>query len=383
METAGSDARRFFVVPDRSRPLIARADRSPFQLWPKRVFQPLGRGFLPEPVLRRGVSQLGGRPRQPGACVAASLEEEATHDKPVHSPDAFVRHRVPDGRRPDRRLAGSGNRTDPRQPASRRQRRRPPASKPETVEQRIATLKTALKITPDQEPKWTRSPQAMRDNASHDGKAGRTTKRAIPPEKHDGRRRPEDLSGIHRGPSRRAEEPELGLQVALRLDAARPEEERRPWCSRSYDAVEAGVSRVRRSIMTAETASHWRPSLALGTLAFAGLAAPASAAWWGDGRWHEDNRWHDNNPLLRLPLPAPPVIYAHAVQLRLLRAAGGLRQRAGLLDHHPAVRAEHEGRRAAMPAVFHCAVHGPYWRQRECRTIGAEQSRSCAQRRSP
>jgi hypothetical protein len=42
METAGSDARRFFVVPDRSRPLIARVDRSPLQLWPKHVFQPLG-----------------------------------------------------------------------------------------------------------------------------------------------------------------------------------------------------------------------------------------------------------------------------------------------------------------------------------------------------
>ena len=39
------------------------------------------------------------------------------------------------------------------------------SSKPETVEQRIATLKTALKITPDQEKKWDGVAQAMRDNA--------------------------------------------------------------------------------------------------------------------------------------------------------------------------------------------------------------------------
>ncbi|HSS85869.1 MAG TPA: Spy/CpxP family protein refolding chaperone [Reyranella sp.] len=56
------------------------------------------------------------------------------------------------------------------------------SSKPETVEQRIATLKTALKITPDLEPKWTKVAQAMRDNASAMEKLV-ATKRAIPPEK--------------------------------------------------------------------------------------------------------------------------------------------------------------------------------------------------------
>ena len=56
------------------------------------------------------------------------------------------------------------------------------SSKPETVEQRIATLKTALKITPDLEPKWSKVAQAMRDNASHMEKLV-ATKRAIPPEK--------------------------------------------------------------------------------------------------------------------------------------------------------------------------------------------------------
>ena len=56
------------------------------------------------------------------------------------------------------------------------------SSKPETVEQRIATLKTALKITPDLEPKWTNVAQAMRDNASQMEKLV-ATKRAIPPEK--------------------------------------------------------------------------------------------------------------------------------------------------------------------------------------------------------
>ncbi|MFO1160773.1 MAG: Spy/CpxP family protein refolding chaperone [Reyranellaceae bacterium] len=56
------------------------------------------------------------------------------------------------------------------------------SSKPETVEQRIATLKTALKITPDQESKWNGVAQAMRDNASKMEKLV-ATKRAIPPEK--------------------------------------------------------------------------------------------------------------------------------------------------------------------------------------------------------
>ena len=56
------------------------------------------------------------------------------------------------------------------------------SSKPETVEQRITTLKTALKITPDLEPKWTKVAQAMRDNASAIEKLV-ATKRAIPPEK--------------------------------------------------------------------------------------------------------------------------------------------------------------------------------------------------------
>ena len=40
------------------------------------------------------------------------------------------------------------------------------SSKPETVDQRITALKTALKITPDQESKWNGVAQAMRDNAS-------------------------------------------------------------------------------------------------------------------------------------------------------------------------------------------------------------------------
>jgi protein CpxP len=55
------------------------------------------------------------------------------------------------------------------------------SSKPETVEQRIATLKTALKITPDQESKWNGVAQAMRDNASKMEKLV-ADKRKIPPE---------------------------------------------------------------------------------------------------------------------------------------------------------------------------------------------------------
>ena len=40
------------------------------------------------------------------------------------------------------------------------------SNKPETVEQRITALKTALKITPDQESKWDGVAKAMRENAA-------------------------------------------------------------------------------------------------------------------------------------------------------------------------------------------------------------------------
>ncbi len=40
------------------------------------------------------------------------------------------------------------------------------SSKPETVEQRITSLKAALKITPQQETQWNAVAKAMRDNAA-------------------------------------------------------------------------------------------------------------------------------------------------------------------------------------------------------------------------
>jgi protein CpxP len=40
------------------------------------------------------------------------------------------------------------------------------SNRPETVEQRITTLKAALKITPDQESKWEGVAKAMRENAA-------------------------------------------------------------------------------------------------------------------------------------------------------------------------------------------------------------------------
>ena len=52
------------------------------------------------------------------------------------------------------------------------------SSKGETVEQRIATLHSALKITPDEETKWNDVAQAMRENAAAMDKLvaeGRTT----------------------------------------------------------------------------------------------------------------------------------------------------------------------------------------------------------------
>jgi len=73
-------------------------------------------------------------------------------------------------------------------PAMAQSNNQPPAAaaatsiKPETVDQRIATLKTALKITTDQEAKWTTVSQAMRDSASQMEKLV-AAKRAIPPEK--------------------------------------------------------------------------------------------------------------------------------------------------------------------------------------------------------
>jgi hypothetical protein len=55
------------------------------------------------------------------------------------------------------------------------------SNKPETVEQRIDSLKTALKITPDQEAKWTGVATAMRENAAAMDKLV-TAKRAKSPE---------------------------------------------------------------------------------------------------------------------------------------------------------------------------------------------------------
>ena len=78
-------------------------------------------------------------------------------------------------------LAGSLGPVAAQTPAAK-----PPAAaaatsdKPESVEQRITMLKTSLKITPDQEAKWTTVATAMRDNASAMDKLVQT-KRAIAP----------------------------------------------------------------------------------------------------------------------------------------------------------------------------------------------------------
>jgi len=53
------------------------------------------------------------------------------------------------------------------------------SSKPETVEQRIVSLKASLKITPDQEKKWDAVAGAMRENAGAMDKLI-TAKRAQP-----------------------------------------------------------------------------------------------------------------------------------------------------------------------------------------------------------
>jgi hypothetical protein len=48
--------------------------------------------------------------------------------------------------------------------------------------------------------------------------------------------------------------------------------------------------------------------LVVGTLV---LAAPAGAAWYGDGRWHNDNRWRNyDDRYYGYHYRAPPVVYS-------------------------------------------------------------------------
>jgi hypothetical protein len=63
--------------------------------------------------------------------------------------------------------------------------------------------------------------------------------------------------------------------------------------------------------MTSRNRIGLAASLVLGTLAFTAVAAPASAAWWGDGRWHEDSRWNNyNGRYYGYHYREPPVIYS-------------------------------------------------------------------------
>jgi hypothetical protein len=76
-------------------------------------------------------------------------------------------------------------------------------AKGETVEQRIANLRRALKITSDQEPKWNAVAQAMRDNAiATDKLIAETGKR---PARHDRGGRFEELPVTRTGACRWAE----------------------------------------------------------------------------------------------------------------------------------------------------------------------------------
>ncbi len=146
-------------------------------------------------------------------------------------------------------VAGAALFAMPAMAQTKEQAAKPPAAdaatsqKPETVEQRITTLKTALKITPDQEKKWDGVAQAMRENASRMEKLV-AEKRKIPPDKTTAVDDLRTIPGVHRGPSRRPEASDLGLQVALRFDDAGAEEERRPGLRALHaGAGQAGLTR--------------------------------------------------------------------------------------------------------------------------------------------
>ncbi len=51
-------------------------------------------------------------------------------------------------------------------------------------------------------------------------------------------------------------------------------------------------------------------AFAMAVIAVAGLAAPASARWWGYGRWHDDDRWREHHErYYGYHYQPPPVVY--------------------------------------------------------------------------
>ena len=60
--------------------------------------------------------------------------------------------------------------------------------------------------------------------------------------------------------------------------------------------------------MTMRNAIGLAAGLVVGALA---LAAPASAAWWGnEGRYYYDNRWNNNDRYYGYHYRSPPVVYS-------------------------------------------------------------------------
>jgi protein CpxP len=132
-------------------------------------------------VWRRRFSKSGRLPRRRGQARPHPLEEE---HRMTHFFTPVARSLAIASLTGAALLAGSLGPATAQSPPGQK----PPAaeaatsSKPETVEQRINTLKASLKITPELESKWNGVAQAMRDNASRMEKLV-ATKRAIPPEK--------------------------------------------------------------------------------------------------------------------------------------------------------------------------------------------------------
>ena len=228
----------------------------------------------------------------------------------------------------------------PSGPASRRPRAAATSSKPETVEQRITTLKTALKITPDQESKWDGVAKAMRENAAamdklvQEKQGKMANMNAV-----DDLKTYQDFSQAHLDGLKNLTSAFKTLYNSMPADQKKNADQRVRQLRSEAGAAAARRSRhdqphhpgdrPRARRFRRSRHARQRPLVRRRPLARRrSLAATTTTRYYG---------YHYR---------APPVVYAHAVQLRLLRAAGDLRQHAWLHDPNSVVRRNDRIRRA-------------------------------------